>query len=126
MDCQRYTSFVCPFRIIVSSVGSPLYSLATFLHNKLFKTIPKTDSNVRNSFKLVEKLRSVHFTGAHELISLDVTSLFTNDGFVPTNVAIDCVNEHWHVIASDCSLPKKEFLGAIQFILDSTSFPLTI
>ena len=96
----------CPFRIIVSSVGSPLYPLATFLHNKLFKTIPKADSNVRNSFELVEKLKSVHFTGAHELISLDVTSLFTN---VPTNVAIDYINEHWHVIASDCSLPKKEF-----------------
>ena len=45
--------------------------------------------------------------------------MFTN---VPMDVAIDCVNEHWHVIASDCSLPKKEFLGAIQFVLDSTFF----
>ena len=72
----------CPFRIIMSSMGSPLYSLAAFLQNKLFKTIPKIDSNIKNSFELVEKLRSVHFTGAHELISLDVTSLFTN---VPTD-----------------------------------------
>ncbi|XP_018347291.1 PREDICTED: uncharacterized protein LOC108751554 [Trachymyrmex septentrionalis] len=109
----------CPLRIIVSSMGSPLYSLAAFLQNKLFKTIPKTDSNIKNSFELVEKLRNVHFTGAHELISLDVTSLFTN---VPIDLAIDCINEHWHAIARDCSLPKKEFLGAIKFVLDSTFF----
>ena len=74
----------------MSSVDSPLYSLATFLHNRLFKTIPKADSHVKNSFELVGKLRSVHFTDAHELISLDVTSLFTN---VPTDIAVDCVNE---------------------------------
>jgi len=61
----------------------------------------------------------LHFTGAHELISLDVTSLFMN---VPTDIAVDCVNEQWNVISSDCSLPKKEFLGAIQFVLDSTFF----
>ena len=61
----------------------------------------------------------MHFTGAHELTSLDVTSLFTN---VPTDVAIDCVNEHWWAVSNDCSLPKKEFLGAIQFVLDSSFF----
>ena len=72
----------CPLRI-VSSVGSPLYSLATFLHKKLFKTIPRTDSYVKNSFELVERLRDVHFTGAHELTFLDVTSLFMN---MPTDI----------------------------------------
>ncbi|XP_018337091.1 PREDICTED: uncharacterized protein LOC108745430 [Trachymyrmex septentrionalis] len=39
-----------PLRIIVSSVGSPLYSLTTFLHNKLFKTIPRADSHVKKQF----------------------------------------------------------------------------
>ena len=109
----------CPLRIIVSSVGSPLHSLATFLHKKLFKTIPRADSYMKNSFELVERLRDVHFTGTHELTSLDVTSLFTN---VPTDVAIDCVNEHWPAVSGDCSLPKREFLGAIRFVLDSSFF----
>ncbi|XP_018338460.1 PREDICTED: uncharacterized protein LOC108746286 [Trachymyrmex septentrionalis] len=97
--------------IIVSSVGSPLHPLATFLHKKLFKAIPRADSYIKNSFELVERLRDVHFTGTHELTSLDVTSLFTN---VPTEVAIDCVNEHWPAVSGDCSLPKREFLGAIR------------
>ncbi|XP_018343348.1 PREDICTED: uncharacterized protein LOC108749265 [Trachymyrmex septentrionalis] len=101
----------CPLRIIVSSVGSPLHPLATFLHKKLFKAIPRADSYIKNSFELVERLRDVHFTGTHELTSLDVTSLFTN---VPTEVAIDCVDEHWPAVSGDCSLPKREFLGAIR------------
>jgi len=46
----------CPFRIIVSSINSPLYSLAMFLHNIIIKTIPKVDSHIKNSFELVKKL----------------------------------------------------------------------
>ncbi|KYN38516.1 hypothetical protein ALC56_07093 [Trachymyrmex septentrionalis] len=30
--------------------------------------------------------------------------------------------EQWNFISTDCSLPRDEFLGAIQFILDSTFF----
>ena len=75
----------CPLKIIVSSIGSPLYSLATYLHNILFKTIPKADSHIKNSFQLVEKLKRLRPTGDHKLISLDVTSLFTN---VPIDIAI--------------------------------------
>ena len=46
----------CPFRIIVFSINSPLYSLAVFLHNIIIKTIPKADSHIENSFKLVKEL----------------------------------------------------------------------
>ncbi|KYN22560.1 hypothetical protein ALC57_05086 [Trachymyrmex cornetzi] len=43
----------CPFSIIVSSMGSLVYSLASHLHNILFETIPKVDSYIKNSFQLV-------------------------------------------------------------------------
>ena len=46
----------CPFRIIISSINSPLYSL--FLHSIIIKTIPKADSHIENSFKLVKELDS--------------------------------------------------------------------
>jgi len=101
-------------------VGNPLYSLATFLYNRLFKTIPKADSYIKNSFNLVDKLRMLHTTGAHDLISLDMTSLFTN---VPMDIG---VNEQWNFILKDYSLPKNEFLGVIRFVLDSTFFLLII
>ena len=102
----------CPLKIIVPSIGSPLYSLAIYLHNILFKTIPKADNYNKNSFQLVEKLKRLRPTGDHKLISLDMTSLFTN---VPMDIAIDCVNEQWNFISKDCSLPKNELLEAIRF-----------
>ncbi|XP_018346175.1 PREDICTED: uncharacterized protein LOC108750859 [Trachymyrmex septentrionalis] len=109
----------CPLRVIVSSLGSPLYPLATFLHNILIKSIPKAKSHIKNSFELVEKLKRLHTTDQYKLISLDVKSLFTN---VPVDIAIDCINEHWTYVAGDCPLPREEFVGAIRFILDSTFF----
>jgi len=98
----------CPLRVIVSSIGSPLYPLATFLHNILFKSIPKANSYIKNSFELVEKLKRLHITDEYKLISLDVKSLFTN---VPMQIAVDCVNEQWVFVSGDCPLPKEEFLG---------------
>jgi len=69
----------CRLRVIVSSIGSPLYLLATFLHNILFKSIPKANSYiVKISFELVENLKRLHITDEYKLISLDVKSLFTN------------------------------------------------
>ncbi|XP_018355142.1 PREDICTED: uncharacterized protein LOC108756077 [Trachymyrmex septentrionalis] len=109
----------CPFRVIVSSLGSPLYPLATFLHNILVKSIPKAESYIKNSFELVEKLKRLHTTDQYKLISLDVKSLFTD---VPVDIAIDCVNERWMYVSGDCPLPRDEFVGAIRFILDSTFF----
>ncbi|KYQ46168.1 hypothetical protein ALC60_14832, partial [Trachymyrmex zeteki] len=44
----------CPFRIIVSSINSPLYSLAVFLHSIIIKTIPKADSHIENYMVLLE------------------------------------------------------------------------
>jgi len=82
----------------------------------LFKTIPKADSYIKNSFQLIDKLKRLYITNEYKLISLDVISLF------PIDIAVDCVNEQWSFISKECSLPKNEFLGAIRFILDSTFF----
>jgi len=45
----------CPFRIIVSSVDSPLYALATFLQKTISISIPWPQSHIENSFELVKK-----------------------------------------------------------------------
>ena len=44
------------FRIIISSIDSPLYSLVSFLHNIIKDNVSKLRSHINNSFKLVEKL----------------------------------------------------------------------
>ncbi|XP_018360880.1 PREDICTED: uncharacterized protein LOC108759762 [Trachymyrmex cornetzi] len=108
-----------PLRIIVSSVGSPLHALATFLHKILFESIPRTESYLKNSFQLIDVLKNVHIDNNYSLVSLDVVSLFTN---VPLDIALDCINEWWSSISRRCSLPREEFLSATQMILESTFF----
>ena len=85
---------------------SAIFILAIYLHNRLFKTIPKADSYIKNSFELVEKLKKLHITSEHKLISLDVTSLFMN---VPMDIAVDCVNEQWNFISKDCSCLRTTY-----------------
>jgi len=46
----------CSLRIIILSIDSPLYSLASFLHNIIKDNVPKLSSHINNSIKLVEKL----------------------------------------------------------------------
>ncbi|KAM0728324.1 hypothetical protein ACS0PU_005106 [Formica fusca] len=109
----------CPFRIIISSVNSPLYFLASFLHRVMFKYFPKAHSHVSNSFDLVKKLSDISIDNNFLLVSLDVVSLFTN---VPIEMAIDSVSTRWEHISGNCNIPKSEFLIAVRLILDSTFF----
>lgn len=74
--CWRFTHKDCPLQIIVSSSNSQLYSLATFLHI-IYDFIPAVNSQINNSFQLVEKLSNTYMDEYFKLISLDVVSLFT-------------------------------------------------
>ncbi|XP_020299356.1 uncharacterized protein LOC109863510, partial [Pseudomyrmex gracilis] len=75
-----------PLRIIVSSVGTPLHRLASFLHKIIYKSLPFARSHVLNSFSLVKKISNIYIDDHFELISLDAISLFTN---VPVELAVD-------------------------------------
>lgn len=109
----------CPFRVIVSSINTPLYQLAAFLHNIIYDAIPRAHSHVANSFELVKKLSGVQLNDHFKLLSLDVVSLFTN---IPLDLALDGVLERWCLIKEKCSIPRDEFLTAVRFILNSTFF----
>ena len=77
---------------------------------------------MKNNFKLVKELDSRHLSDEFQLMSLDVVSLFTNVLIVPIDYAMDCIKDHWRFISRDCCLLKEEFIKAVQFVLDSTSF----
>jgi hypothetical protein len=109
----------CPFRIIISSIDSPMYALATFLHGILSKNIPDASSNVANSFDLIKKLKNINIETDFTLISLDVVSLFTN---IPVESALESVSNRWEHIEKACNIPKHEFLLAVQLVLNSTFF----
>lgn len=109
----------CPLRIIISSVDTFLYCLAKFLHNIMYKSLPKANSFIDNSFHLVDKLRGLCLEENYKLISLDVISLFTN---VPAELAIDGIEKRWNFIKLNCKIPKNKFLIVVRFVLNSTFF----
>jgi len=73
------------FRIIISSVDSPSYHIAYFLHRLISQNIKKPFSHIDNSFELIKKLEGTCLQDEHDLVSLDVTSLYTN---IPIELAI--------------------------------------
>ncbi|XP_071653840.1 uncharacterized protein [Temnothorax longispinosus] len=109
----------CPFRLIISSINSPLYDLASFLHRIMFQSFPKARSFVKNSIDLVEELGNAHVNDGYKLISLDVVSLFTN---VPIERVLDSITVRWNFISKNCKIPKAEFFIAVRLVLNSTFF----
>ena len=53
------------------------------------------------------------------IISLDVTSLFTN---VPLDIALDEPVRRWDSIKCATNISKNEFINVIKFVLTSTYF----
>jgi len=108
-----------PLRIIVSSSGSPLHNLATYLQKILQVSLPTASSHIDNSLDLIHKLESLYIPHNCILVSLDVISLFTN---VPIELVIDILEEKWSFIEKHSTIPKGEFFNAINLVLHSTFF----
>jgi len=106
-------------RLIVSSINTTLYPIDIFLNSILSISIPRADYQVKNSFELNAALSNIIIPLSHNLFSLDVISIFTN---VPLNLALNKINKRWEHIERSTKISKKDFMGAIEFVLSSTYF----
>jgi len=102
-----------PLRIIISSLNSPLYYLACYIHNIIKNSIPEALSSVKNSFQLVDKFDNTFLEPNYRLASLDVVSLFTN---VPHEWVYESISKKWEFISRNTKITKEEFLKAIKAI----------
>jgi len=109
----------CPLRIIVSTINSPLGTLATFLKDILQNSIDKPISFTANSYQLTESLNGFTLDPSHKMVSLDVISLFTN---IPTDLALNSIEKRWNLISRHTLIPLQEFKDAVKFVLSSTFF----
>jgi len=107
----------CPYRIIVSSINTALYTLSSFLQDIISISLEKNSKGVANSLYSFLSGKQVRHTDI--LISLDVTSLFTN---VPLDLALDSISKRWPLIQNNTKISKNEFIQAIKFILTFTYF----
>jgi hypothetical protein len=67
-----------PLRPIVSSIGSPCYALAGFLHKILSPLAGKSESFVKYSGHFIQLLKFTNLQSSDTLVSFDVVNLFTN------------------------------------------------
>src|SRR6195952_286644 len=106
-------------RNLVTTCGTPSYNFSKFISKLLKPLTENSPYNVKNSFELVPKLKSISFEPDEpfEIYSLDVESLFTN---TPVEVAIDYISENYEQLNLD--IPKQHLIETISFILNSVIF----
>ena len=107
------------FRPIVSTVGSATYFLAQFLTKILSKITGKTNTFVKDVWSFREEIKNFKIADNHRLISLDVTSLYTN---VSVEHLIKILNEKADEIKLHTSIPINEILIAVRVVLNETVF----
>ena len=78
---------MCP---IVSACGTSTNNLAKYLTRILKVYVGHTSSFVKDSKDLTYKLQSIELQDSEELVSFDVSALFTS---IPVNQAVDVINE---------------------------------
>lgn len=108
-----------PLRIIVSTLGSPLYNVARLLHDTLRDSIGRPRTYIRDGWSFVKITNECYIQYDELMVSLDVTALFTN---IPKDLVLKGIEKRWNDISKSTTLSLPQFLYAIELILDSTSF----
>jgi hypothetical protein len=111
-----------PLRPIISSIGSPCYALAGFLHKILSPLSGKSQTYVINSSHFMQLLRLVNTQSTDTLVSFDVVSLFTN---VPVEEALQVISSKLQkdeTLASRSSLQVDALMELLEVCLKTTYF----
>ena len=110
-----------PLRPVVSLINTPTYYMSKFFEKILRKSLPPPNSQVKNSFIFKDIISKTKIPTDHIMISLDISSLFTN---VPFDLIINSINKRWNFIKSATNLPLEEFKKGIEFLMNNTFFSL--
>ena len=108
-----------PLRPIVSSIGSPTHKLSKIIDNIIKTSITLPKSFVKDSMDLIKNINNIHTPDDHILISLDVTSLFTN---TPLELVRNAIEKRCNQIRLHCNIPLKEIIDTVTLLMDSTYF----
>ena len=124
----------CPMHPIVSACGTATYQLAKFLTKILQRYTGITPSFVKDSKSFSDHLKSVKISGEEELVSFDISALFTS---IPVPTALDVINRLFTEHIEDpeakdkygCSfrhntigLEKDEVMQLLKLVLENCVF----
>jgi hypothetical protein len=111
-----------PLRPTVSSIGSPCYALAGFLHKILRPLAGNIPSDVKNSDHFVELLKFISLQHTDILVSFDVVSLFTD---VSVDEALQVIEVRLlteHTMAELSPLQVEAIMKLLEICLRTTYF----
>jgi len=108
-----------PLRIIVSSLGSPLYEVARFLNSVLGVSVKRPASHVKDCWTFAKKIKGMTIELDTILLSLDVASLFTN---LPKELIMQAIENRWSDIQNNTKFTLTQLKNAIDLVLSSTGF----
>lgn len=106
-------------RIIISSIGSPFYMVANFLHNILHESINKPRSFIKDGWSFANIINNKKIDSNEILVSLDITSLYTN---IPKELVLKGIEKRSKEISEHTKFNLQQFNYAIDMVLSSTSF----
>ena len=108
-----------PMRPIVSFCSSPTYELSKYLASILKPLTERSEHRLVNSADFITKIQAETISASHELVSLDVKSLFTS---IPLKLAIECMEESLANYDDELPIPKEEIIDLLKLCLESTFF----
>ena len=108
-----------PLRLVVSNVDSPKCKLSKILEQILTKSIIKPDSHIKNTWQFKESIQNLKIPPDHIMVSFDVVSMFPS---IPLDLIKKSIISNWKEIEKHTKIPQKEFLKAIDFLINSTYF----
>jgi hypothetical protein len=112
-----------PLRPITSSIGSVTYQAAKFLAKVLGPLVGKNHPHhVKNSVDFVSKIKELEIPPTYELVSYDVTALFTS---IPIEDAVEVVRRRLRTdpdIVQDCGLGIEQITALLEKCLKLSYF----
>jgi len=108
-----------PLRPIVSTINSPNYKSASILAQILGNVVDKNKYYIKNSYEFRTFLETITLLPNERLVSFDVVSLFTN---IPTNLALDIVEQKWDHIDEFTGLTKEKFMDLLHFAVNDSNY----
>ena len=108
-----------PLRPVVFCIKTTTFCLEKALKKILSDSLPKPKPFVKNSISFRNNIIKEIVPENHVFVSLDVSSLFTND---PLKFVLKGIKKRWDYISNFIKIPLDDFKNGISFLMDSTFF----